>query len=434
VLYFLSILVFTWLNWKNSIMHGILPYYKDFAGYFGSGFSSNFDFAMNNPTFPMWGYGLIFLITQSKYIIILFQLLLMAFVVYKWDNYLGERLGHRKIFRLLILMGACYIMFNVPLWPYSISCSLIMLSIYYLFKTHEDFKWKTILYSAVLLGVALNMRSDYFYFALTLPVLILLFKLFSDSKIPYKAALIYYPLLLICLIPWMMHTNRITDQMIPTSTNSGHVMFISLGQMPNNPWKIIPSDGDPRMKQIVKENLGQTNTLDYKANKVLKDAFIAEVKKHPGAYLKKCFYNLYYTAVRPFSNGEIEPRFISNEDELSQSKLLLKSDVKSFKVGSLIKNILNGTYSVFIISIVLNLLNIILLLIFVYHIIYGLIKHRFKILAEFELYILFAVIGYQITLQTLFFYHPNYHTNVFVFYVIAVVLIRNLRSRRKIIA
>lgn len=415
-------------------MQGILPYYRDFNGYFDSGFSPEFIFTMNNPTFPMWGYGFIFFLTQSKFVLVFLQLLLMTYVVHKWDSYLLKKVKNRIIFRLLILMGACYIMFNIPLWPYSISCSIISLAIYYLFRSHENFSWKSIFYSAVLLGLAVNLRSDYFYFTLVLPLLIIVFKKLNSTKIPYRAALIYYPIIVLFLMPWMLHTKKFTGQMFPTSTNSGHVMFISLGQMPNNPWGITPSDGDPKMHKIVNEELNSDNTLDYKANAILKSAFISEVKKHPSAYFKKCLYNLYYTAVRPFSNGEIEPRLMSNLQELRKSKLLLKHDVKSFNIGRLIKNIMNGTYTVFMISILLNLLNILLLFVFIYHIIFGFIKLRFSILSQFELFILFAIIGYQLTLQTLFFYHPNYHTNVFVFYVIAVVLIRHLLSNRKVIA
>ncbi len=382
----------------------------------------------------MWGYGMVFLITQSKFLIVLLQLLLMIFVVHKWDEYLQQKVGKRAVFRLLILMGACYIMFNIPLWPYSISCSLIALMIFYLFKSHEEFSWKYILTSAALLGIALNLRSDYFYFALVLPLLIIVFKRFSKSKIPYKAALIYYPIIVLCLTPWMLHTKKFTGHSFPTSTNSGHVMFISLGQMPNNPWGITPSDQDPRMNEIVNRELGRDNTLDYEADAILKSAFISEVKKYPSSYLKKCFYNLYYTLVRPFSNGDIEPQFMSDLVELRKAKLLLKHDVKSFNVGSLIKNIFNGTYTVFLISILLNLLNIILLLIFAYHILYGVMKLGFGILSHFELFVLFAIIGYQLTLQTLFFYHPNYHTNVFIYYVIAVVLIRYLLDEKRIVA
>lgn len=428
--YIVLVAICAWLNWNNEIMGSILSYYFDFSRFFQSGLSSEYIFVKNNPTFPMWGYGLILLILKHKFVIVFLQLLLMLFVVYEWDKYMHVITGEKVVFRKIVLLGVCFVFFNVPLWPYSIGCNAILLAILCLFKAHKSYKLKYILLSAILFGIALNFRSDYFYFAMVLPILILGFKWFWQTSIPYLIPFFYYPIIFILMLPWLIHTNNMTGHYSFTSTNAGHVMFVSLGQLPSNPWGITPLDSDKKMKEIVLDELGNENTLSAEANIILKDAFIKEVKTHPGAYLKKCVFNLYFTAIRPFSNGQLERRFINDDEEIFDLRQKLKKDIKSFNFKELIRGVFNGTYAAFILSIVLNILNILLWFFFLFNIFRGLIKHRLKLLSQFDIYISLAIIAYQMTLQTLFFYHPNYHTNVFIFYVVCVVLIKNL-SREK---
>ena len=53
----------------------------------------------------------------------------------------------------------------------------------------------------------------------------------------------------------MMFTNMQIGKPIPTSTNSGHVLFIGLGQLPGNKWGITPHDKDPVKTSLLIKSL-----------------------------------------------------------------------------------------------------------------------------------------------------------------------------------
>lgn len=93
----------------------------------------------------------------------------------------------------------------------------------------------------------------------------------------------------------MLHTHKFTGKYIPTSTNGGHVLYIGLGQLPNNVWGITPDDNDPKMVSLVNNKLGTRNTLDAKADSLLKLEFRTEIFAHPNSYIQKCLFSLYLT-------------------------------------------------------------------------------------------------------------------------------------------
>ena len=64
--------LFIWLNYYARNMHGILRYYEDFKRIILHGFDPNA--ALHGvPTFPMWGYGWILLITENQLLLLIIQ-------------------------------------------------------------------------------------------------------------------------------------------------------------------------------------------------------------------------------------------------------------------------------------------------------------------------------------------------------------------------
>jgi len=62
---------------------------------------------------------------------------------------------------------------------------------------------------------------------------------------------------------------------IINSTNGGHVLYISLGQLPGNKWGITALDEDIKMKTIIKDRLGPgVNTMALDSDKILKNEYI----------------------------------------------------------------------------------------------------------------------------------------------------------------
>ncbi len=67
-------LLITYLNWNNKTMLGLIDYYYNFADLISNNFNLNEDIITS--TFPMWGYGFVLNLTNSKLFIIGIQLIL----------------------------------------------------------------------------------------------------------------------------------------------------------------------------------------------------------------------------------------------------------------------------------------------------------------------------------------------------------------------
>ena len=179
------ILIFTVLNFfifflnRNSqMMGGLLDYYFDFKNIISHGFDSNYG-KMNCPTFPMWGYGWIFLFTTNKFILFFIQFIFSLFTLLDAIYFLEkfEKFSKSKIhfFKLLLLLSFSFVSINYTLSPYSIAINLQILSVIYLIRSSKTnlvkLKFFYVVISAVFYGILLNFRSDYLYFTLIVPLI-----------------------------------------------------------------------------------------------------------------------------------------------------------------------------------------------------------------------------------------------------------------------
>jgi len=129
------------------------------------------------------------------------------------------------------------------------------------------------------------------------------------------------------------------------------------------------------------------------------------------------------TCIRPFANGEIHKKYISNKEEEKALKDALKKDISTVNVKSLLAKFTSKKYIGFLIPIILNVFSILCFLFFLFCLLIGIFRYKQTIFSNWLLLTLYTVIGYQLSLQTLAFYSPNYHTNVFIFYTIVAAMI-----------
>jgi len=89
--YFLAMLLIACfvikLNWHAQGMQGIIPHYIDFKRIILSGFDPSVA-RHGTPTFPMWGYGWLFLVTENKLLLLIFQNALAIFAAWFFIRYL----------------------------------------------------------------------------------------------------------------------------------------------------------------------------------------------------------------------------------------------------------------------------------------------------------------------------------------------------------
>ena len=299
-------IIFSFLNSKSAMMGGIMDYYIDFSNIIVNNFDSSFG-KMKTPAFPMWGYGWILLISKKRAYLYFIQACFSFFIFIsflkfsrKFKIYNEESLNS---FKYLVLLSFSFLSLNFTLSPYSLSINFLIISIiYYISAIHESKVWHIII-SAIFYGLLLNFRSDYIYFTLFLPIISILF---YRKKILLKLNILWIVVVGLLIMPWILYTYKNVGKAILTSTNSGHVFYIGLGNLPNNKWGITTSDHDLRMYNELKKEFGNNaNSLNYNEDIFLKQRFITLIKNEPFEYLKK----ITYSAIKTIISGIYVPEF-----------------------------------------------------------------------------------------------------------------------------
>lgn len=388
-------------------------------------------------SFPIWGYGIIhWIFNSSKFSILIFQQGLNFITIYLTDKALSRKNQKIKfIWRILILFGFPYFLFHTQIWPKSITSSLLILAVLQLLNYFDNRKKSHLIFSGLMFGLLCNFRSDYIYLILSLPIFLIIWEIIEKKQITsFSFSMLILPVItLLFLIPWGLYTKSKTDHYLVTSTNSGHTLFIGLGQLPNNIWNITPRDDDSKMDEVLNEKFKNKNysSIGYEENQYLKKVFFSYVKEFPIEWLKKCANSIKLIFLDSFyvgNVGDFQKNGISNIIEIRE----LESSVYQLDFKNAYQ-IIQNTHWKFSIKEILQLsftiiTKVIGLIIFSVAILSGLYvlfyksKWYFKTQTNFLLSIL---ILYQITISVFVFHMPVYNTSIYLVYLIFLSLILN---------
>jgi len=301
-------IIILFFNFHGQGMSGILPHYRDFKQIILSGFDAT-AVPGATPTFPMWGYGWVFLLTENKIVILISQNLLAIFSIWFCFRLIEENkylpTGATTLAKVSMIVAVPWYASNSLLWPYSISNSLILLSLVLFVKAISSEQKITylLLISGLLFGLALNFRSDYYLFPIGL-ILIIGITAGCNKRFFQKSAL-WLALIFLTLVPWGLYTKTTIGHFLITSTNSGAVLFIGLGSLTGNKWGITPKDGDPKMRDAIKSHFGEDKSyVSYEVDQFLKTAFFKMISEDPSHFTKKAMHNLKKTIFRGTYRGE----------------------------------------------------------------------------------------------------------------------------------
>lgn len=254
----------------------------------GSGYSIEESGMLKPAFYPMWGYaGLISLLSlthQREAALILLQLILAVHGIilmyglfrlrFRWFHLAG-------LLPFVILMSVKWCDAIVSYLLVSFFCFAVN------YWTSGRIRW--LLLAGLALGGAANFRSEYIY----LPGLIAVVALLPFYQTYRKRALLFsagvMAIQLLCLLPWAYRYYENNGNVSLTGSNGGMVLFISLGQLPNNPWGIEHSDDDAFEYSRLHGGFSPTSP---EGNKVLRDAFVGNVLAHPGWYAAKVLRNV----------------------------------------------------------------------------------------------------------------------------------------------
>ncbi len=429
----IEIFISSILNYNANLMSGIVPLYIDFSNFFKSNFNFNYIFQNNYYTFPMWGYGFFLILFKSKISIIIFQQLITFFIILALDQkFIKEKLLVKHyILRILLLLSVHWFFFQTSIWPYSLSANLLILSILLITSYLKFRKLYLLIFSAICFGIMLNLRSDYYYLQFIIILLLVLTGGFRKNQL--FSALLFAIIVNILLIPWGLYTLKRTNHYLQTSTNAGHVFYISLGQLPNNIWKITPKDEDSSMKYLLQQKFktSSVNSLSYESNIFLMNTWVNLVKNNPIEYLKKCIFNIVRLTTTPFYPGSIEKNFSKNSN-FEEIKVKAKELFNTTSYFKLSKFLTIGSGNIFVLAFIFNLLGVFIFLSFILLNVLLMNKGFYYNLYKSPIF-LFSniIILYQIILNVLVFHMPIYNTNVILLYLISISTILDSAIQNK---
>jgi len=247
------------------------------------------------PTFPMWGYGWVLLLTTNKPLLIALQIAVALGSAWYLVRVLEAiaLLGPWSMALLRVMMIGCtsWYAYNSIDWSQSLATSCLIFSVALLIQAAgpEASRWRLLALSAVCFGLNLNFASDLYLLPLFLAAGY--FWCAGPSRAAAVQALAWLAVLALTLVPWMIYSWRAVGTPLVKSTNQGHVMLIGLGQDPRRRFGTTYSDDDPLMYRVLREQLGDARanrfyaSCSYDADVVLKRLFIQIISRQPRDYL-----------------------------------------------------------------------------------------------------------------------------------------------------
>jgi hypothetical protein len=256
-------------------------------------------------TYPTWGYPLVLLLFPTYKLVVIPQVVLGTLAMTALFVRMRRQLAsHRTSLLILYVAAVPWFALHSVKWPLSFAASLIVCSLLWL----EDAVLRNSLISAVLAGLctglALYFRSEFLYlpiflaFSMAAAVMTGRIRIISFRPITLFAVMSW-----LVLAPWAIHYHRQTGRYSLTSSQRGIVAFISLGQLPGNPWGAVYRD------EYARDYLRQRNinvpVQSDSADRVLFREFEHRINEHPFAFLRKVAWNSAVTLVSGFYDPEV---------------------------------------------------------------------------------------------------------------------------------
>ena len=309
-----SVGVFGFLNLAAD--YGVVSfwriYYDNFASIIRAGFSTSVS-TTDTVTFPMWGYAYLELLTTSPAALRWIQFALSAGATFFLLGELaaGGHLTVRQRNFAAWLLVVCLPWYAVQLNAYSpnaIGGSLLLLALGCLARHRRETRrtsartmWAVA--SGACYGLMLNFRSDYLW---ALPIVLAFVVAPQGDSVGtrMRIACLWFATTGVLLLPWAWFTATRGGQPMLSSSNSGHVLFIGLGNLPGNRWGIVPRDDDPVMHAEIRQHFGDDrSSVRPETDAYLRRLFFRRLTSSPLEYVRKCLYASAMVVVEGFYPG-----------------------------------------------------------------------------------------------------------------------------------
>lgn len=402
---FIFILNFSHTNQQYIFTHRYLVLANNLLS--GSGYSLN---GITPEFYPMWGYPLLCMVgvaTNSPAIFtLLFQVILVVIgihIFYKMSS-LSKRLIHLFWFIPFIALMSVK-------WPDAIVAFLLLVYILSFINFLKQHRWIHAIIGGITLGLILNFRSEYIYF----PFFVLIFALIF-SRDSFKVTVKFSSVSIVCsillLLPWSFRSIANNSGFRTGASNTGLVLFTTLGQLPHNPWNIAPTD--QYGEDIVKAH-GASDPYSPQGDSILEKAFVESVASRPISFGEKVGYNFVSIFYRGLYVGEYSRIFMNDALRDSTETRLQQQDGVTNKISYLEELTLSVSLP-YLVEKSLQILFIVLFTLMLITVVFQ-IKRRHKQNEKFLIPIL-SIICYKFLLVSFVQYEPRHINAIYMFVLI----------------
>ena len=385
-------------------------------------------------TYPLWGYALLIAAVGSGWGLGILQVVASSATLALFALVLrGTFPNHRRLLAVVLLAALPWHFLHSVHWPNSPAAVLVLCGCLALLYSAETKRLAWALLGGTLLGVSLNFRPD----GLLLPVAIAAIwgigrlrgpgtasvepGTTNRAHLDPRALLVFASAGWLLVLPWAIHYHGETGRYSATSSNGGMVAFISLGQLPGNPWGVVHQDA--YATEVLQASGVQTPAWSETGNTALMERFRSNIAQHPGAYARKVLWNWRTMLMAGFYVGDTE---LKGEEQIQldvlreRIKLTLgvnpnQRDIEKYQKMGVWENQNPSPGALAVLG--WQLVGAGLGALFLLVALAGMVSHPKRILAEPLLQICAALVLYQIAMVGALQYQPRHMNGVFLFLI-----------------
>jgi len=153
-------------------------------------------------------------------------------------------------------------------------------------------------------GACLNVRSELLLWLPAVLAVVVAARWLTGDRVYQPTTVVAFSVTaILLLVPWSLFYRAQAGHLSLTSSSGGMVAYISLGQLPDNPWR-IRHDDDEAWKVLRARGLNVDPVSDQ-GDRALRDAFSQAILAEPLAYLRKVAHNARSVWLGGFYVGEL---------------------------------------------------------------------------------------------------------------------------------
>jgi len=255
-------------------------------------------------TWPAWGYAWLITVIPSFGVVAVFQTCVGALALTALAGRLWNQMPrYWTLSACLLLLAVPWHNQQIELYPSALAGSLTLISLLCLDTAIYKKAGRYAVYAGIFAGVAQNFRTEFVLLPLFIGICIVGLRCLGIMRFPaFKPVLVFIITAFALQLPWAAFYHSQTGRFSLTESNLGHVLYVSLGSEPRNPWHI---KGDDQSAGEAVRNAGYPqSSLSEEGNQFLKHLVFNKVKEHPCGLVQRTLQQMKNTFLAPFNWGE----------------------------------------------------------------------------------------------------------------------------------